>query len=74
MNISELPSKGRLYSSGEANTELHILIDNAMEYKKARCDCDSQSRCSNCIIEQELRYRKELLKKKVSELIDKVST
>ena len=70
MDIEKLPTAGRLYGSGEAITELHALIDSVMQYEKGRCDCDSHSRCIECRLESEIRFKKEALKKRMSELID----
>lgn len=72
MNIKELPTKGKMYGSGEAIHEINTIIDTILEYEPERCDCDSYSRCMNCRIESELNFRKEALKKRIQELIDKI--
>ena len=72
MNLESLPTQGRKYGSGEAITELNALIDNVMDYKAPRCDCDGHTRCINCRMESEMNFKKEALKKRVQELMDKM--
>ena len=74
MNIQVLPTKGKMYSSGEAITEFNVLIEQVMSFRKSRCDCDSSSRCTWCIMEQELNYRKEVLKKKIADFITAIES
>lgn len=70
MNIESLPTKGRHYGSGEAITEFSRLIDDVMRYEAHRCDCDSSNRCRWCMLEQEIRTKRELLKKKIADFIN----
>ena len=72
MNLERLPTKGKYYGSGEAITELTYIVDEVMAFKKARCDCDSYRRCSQCIMETELNYRKEVIKKKIRDMIESI--
>lgn len=65
MNPEDLPTKGRRYGSGGIVTELNAIIDQELEYRPERCDCDSNSRCWRCIMEQEFRYKKEVIKKRI---------
>ncbi len=73
MKIEDLPTKGQHYGSGGAITELNRIIDTIMAYEKQRCDCDSYSRCISCRMESEFRFRREAIKKRIQELVDKIA-
>ena len=70
MNVKNLPTKGEFYGSGEVILEINTIIDNIMNWEKARCDCDSHSRCIQCRMESEFAFKKEALKKRFQVFID----
>ena len=72
MNIEQLPTKGQHYGSGEAITEINAIIDSIFSLSQDRCDCDSHTRCIHCRLDSELKFKKEALKKRLQELIDKI--
>lgn len=69
MDIKDLPTKGEYYGSGELATELIFIADNVLSYEKPRCDCSSVNRCCWCILEQELLFKKETMKKRLQDFV-----
>lgn len=65
-----LPSKNRYYFSEQPIAELFILIDEELEFRITRCDCDKYRRCAECRIESKIRFMKEKLKNRISEVFE----
>lgn len=66
----DLPSGGRHYFSEQPMSELFLIINEVVEARPTRCDCDSYRRCWNCRTESRVESIRGELKKKIMEVFE----
>lgn len=70
LNKEDLPSNGRHYFSEQPMAELMMIIEEVVQARPTRCDCDSRNRCWNHRTESRVMSIKGELIKRIMDIFE----